>query len=110
MIEVPIAAGTIGGATAVHPMAKVNLKILGVKSSQELAGIMAATGLAQNFAALRALSIEGIQRGHMELHARNIAATAGAIGELIDKVAAQLIKERKIKIDRAKEILTELQM
>ncbi len=91
-----------------HPVAKVNLKILGVKSAQELAELMAALGLAQNFAALRALSTEGIQRGHMELHARNIAATAGATGELIDKVAAQLVRERKIRLDRAKEILAEI--
>ena len=107
-IELPIAVGTIGGATAVHPVAKVCRKILGIKSAQELAEVMAAVGLAQNLAALRALVAEGIQAGHMRLHARNIAAMAGAKGELIDKVAAKLVEERKIRIDRAKEILREL--
>jgi len=107
-IELPIAAGIIGGTTAVHPMAKANIKILGVKSARELAEVMASVGLAQNFAALRALATEGIQRGHMELHARNIAVMAGAAGELVDKVVEVLVKERKVKLDRAKEILEEL--
>lgn len=107
-IELPIAVGTIGGATAVHPVAKICRKILGVKSAQELAEVMAAVGLAQNLAALRALVVEGIQAGHMRLHARNIAAMAGARGELIDRVAEQLVKEKKIRVDRAKEILQKL--
>ena len=107
-IELPVAVGTIGGATAVHPVAKVCRKILGVKSARELGEVMAAVGLAQNLAAMRALATVGIQAGHMKLHARNIAATAGAKGELIDKVAAQLVKEKKVRVDRAKEILEEL--
>jgi hydroxymethylglutaryl-CoA reductase len=107
-IELPTAVGLIGGATAVHPTAKANVKLLGVKGAQELAGILAAVGLAQNFAALRALATEGIQRGHMELHARNIAATAGASADEVDRVVARLIADRAIRIDRAKEILDEM--
>jgi hydroxymethylglutaryl-CoA reductase len=107
-IELPMAVGTIGGATAVHPMAKVCLKILGVKTARELGEVMAAVGLAQNLAALRAMVTEGIQKGHMKLHARNIAVMAGAEGALIDQVAERLIKERKVRVDRAKEILDEL--
>lgn len=107
-IELPIAVGIIGGATAVHPVAKANMKILGVKSARELAEVMASVGLAQNFAALRALATEGIQRGHMELHARNIAVMAGATGELVDRVVERLIKEKKVKLERAKEILESL--
>ncbi|MEM3437214.1 MAG: hydroxymethylglutaryl-CoA reductase, degradative, partial [Nitrososphaerales archaeon] len=89
-IELPLAVGLVGGATAVHPIAKINLKILGVKSALELAEVMASVGLAQNFAALRALVTEGIQRGHMKLHARNIAIMAGAKGDLIDKIALKM--------------------
>lgn len=107
-IEVPIAVGTIGGATKVNPVSKTCLKILNVDSSQELAEVMAAVGLAQNLAALRALASEGIQKGHMRLHARNIAATAGAEGDLVDKVADQMIEEDNISSDRAIEILEEL--
>ena len=97
----------IGGATAVHPIAKIAVKILGVKSARELAEIIAAVGLCQNLAALRALAAEGIQRGHMRLHARNLAATAGATGDLVDKIAEKMIEERQIRIDRAKELLAE---
>ncbi|MDI6642791.1 MAG: hydroxymethylglutaryl-CoA reductase, degradative [Candidatus Hodarchaeaceae archaeon] len=107
-IELPVAVGVIGGATAVHPVAKVCRKILGVQTAREMGEIMAAVGLAQNLAAMRALATEGIQFGHMKLHARNIAAMAGAEGELIDKVAARMVEERKIRIDRAKEILEDL--
>jgi len=107
-IEIPIAVGTIGGATKVNPVSKVCLKILNVNSSRELSEVMAAVGLAQNLAALRALASEGIQRGHMRLHARNIAATAGAEGDLIDKVADRMIEEDDIGSDRAMEILEEL--
>jgi hydroxymethylglutaryl-CoA reductase len=107
-IELPMAVGTIGGATAVHPMAKICLKILGVKTARELGEVMAAVGLAQNLAALRAMVTDGIQRGHMKLHARNIAVMAGAQGEFIDQVAERLIRERKVRVDRAKEILEEL--
>ncbi len=107
-IEIPAAVGTIGGATAVHPAARINLKVLGVRSAGELAMVMASVGLAQNLAALRALATEGIQRGHMSLHARNIAVMAGAQGELIDKVAERLVSEGKVRLDRAKQILDEL--
>ncbi len=108
MIELPVAVGTIGGATTVHPIAKICRKILGVQSARELGEIMAAVGLAQNLAAMRALATDGIQRGHMKLHARNIAVMAGAEGELIDIVARKMVMEKKIRLDRAKEILQEL--
>ncbi len=107
-IELPMAVGTIGGATKVHPVAKTCLKILGVKTARELAQVLASVGLAQNFAALRALATEGIQRGHMELHARNIAVMAGAEGKEIDIVVERMAKEKKISIDKAREILKEL--
>jgi len=107
-IELPMAVGLVGGATAVHPTAKACVKLLGVKSAQELAEVIASVGLAQNFAALRALATEGIQRGHMGLHARNIAATVGAVGDEIDRVAEALVKEGKVRMDRAKEILDDL--
>lgn len=107
-VELPVAVGLIGGATAVHPIAKVTKKILGIKTATELGEVIAAVGLAQNLAALKALATEGIQRGHMRLHARNVAAMAGATGDLIDKVADAMVKEKKVRIDRAKEILEEL--
>jgi hydroxymethylglutaryl-CoA reductase len=107
-IEIPAAVGLIGGATAVHPVAKANVKILGVKTASELGEVMASVGLAQNFAALRALATEGIQRGHMSLHARNIAQTAGAKGDEIDRVVERLVAEGKVRMDRAKEILEEI--
>jgi hydroxymethylglutaryl-CoA reductase len=107
-IELPLAVGIVGGATRSNPIAKVCLKILGVKSACELAEVMASVGLAQNLAALKALATEGIQRGHMKLHARNIAIMAGATGELIDEVAEKMVEERVIRIDRAKEILQKL--
>jgi hydroxymethylglutaryl-CoA reductase len=84
------------------------MKILNVKSANEFAEVLAAVGLAQNLGALRALANEGIQRGHMSLHARNIAITAGAKDELVDLVAERMVKERKVRVDRAKEILEEL--
>lgn len=107
-IELPIAVGLVGGATAVHPVAKACIKILGVKTAREFAEVLASVGLAQNLAALRALATEGIQRGHMSLHARNIAVMAGAEGQLIDVVVERLVKERKVRLDRAKEIVREL--
>ena len=107
-IEMPMPVGLIGGATAVHPTAKANVRLLGVKSAAELGEVIAAVGLAQNFAALRALATEGIQRGHMGLHARNIAATVGAVGEEIDQVSEVLVRERKVRMDRAKEVLDEI--
>ncbi len=105
-IEIPLAVGTVGGATH-HPVARVCRKILGVKSARELAEVMASVGLAQNLAALRALVTEGIQRGHMRLHARNVAAAAGAKGGLVDRIVEQMLEEGRVSIERAKEILKE---
>jgi len=107
-LELPLAAGTVGGATRVHPGAQVALKILGVQSARELAEVMAAVGLAQNLGALRALSTEGIQRGHMALHARQVAIAAGAVGDQVAAIAARLVTERRIRLDRAQEILAEV--
>lgn len=107
-LEMPMAVGLVGGAAKTHPTARANIKILGVKSAIELAEVMGAVGLAQNFAALRALASEGIQRGHMRLHARNVAINAGATGDLIEQVANRMIEERKIRSDRASELVAEL--
>ncbi len=108
-IETPMAVGIVGGASKVHPVARANLEILGVESAQELASIMAAAGLAQNLGALRALATSGIQKGHMRLHAKNMAVSAGAVGEEIEKVAQQLIAEEGPKTQtRVAEILKEL--
>jgi len=107
-IEIPMAVGLIGGATAVHPVAKACKKILGIKSAVELGEVMASVGLAQNLAALRALSSEGIQKGHMKLHARNLAISAGAKGKVIDKITAKMIEEQKVRFDRAKELVNEI--
>lgn len=108
MIELPMAVGLIGGAVRTHPVAKIALKILGVKTANEFGEVLAAVGLAQNLGALRALAHEGIQRGHMSLHARNIAVAAGATGGLINIVAERMVRERKIRMDRAKELIAEL--
>ena len=107
-IEFPAALGIVGGVTAVHPLAKICLKILRVKTARELGEVMAAVGLAQNLGALRALAAEGIQKGHMTLHARNIAIMAGAQGEMIDLVSARMAEERKVRLDRARELVEEL--
>jgi hydroxymethylglutaryl-CoA reductase len=107
-IELPVAVGLIGGATTVHPVAKACVKILKVKTAAELGEILAAVGLAQNFAALRALSTEGIQKGHMKLHARNLAVMAGAPPNLIEEVTKRISEEKKIRLDMAKEIVREL--
>jgi hydroxymethylglutaryl-CoA reductase len=107
-IELPMAVGLIGGAVKTHPIARIAVKILGVKSASEFGEVLAAVGLAQNLAALRALASEGIQRGHMSLHARNIAINAGARPDQVDIVAERMVKECKVRVDRAKEILQEL--
>jgi len=107
-IEMPLAMGIVGGATAVHPMAKLVLKILGVTRATELAEITAAAGLCQNLAALRVLAAEGVQKGHMKLHAKNIAMMAGASGDEIEQVAERMIRAGKVRMDVAKEILSEL--
>ena len=104
-LEMPMALGLVGGATKTHPAAQAALRILGVTSAQELAEVTVAVGLAQNMAALRALATEGIQRGHMALHARNIAIVAGAEGDEIEKVAASLAASHDVRVDRAKELL-----
>lgn len=106
-IELPMAVGIVGGATKVHPLAKVVTKILGVQTAKELSEVLAAVGLAQNLAALRALADEGIQRGHMALHARNIAVSAGATGKLVELVVKRMVAERKIRLDRAAELIEE---
>ncbi len=112
-IELPIQAGIVGGATRVHPVAKLNLKILGVGSARELAEIMAAVGLLQNLAALRAIVTEGIQRGHMELHARNLAIMAGTPTEKVDEVAERAVEKagkegRKMTMDLVRDVMKEL--
>jgi len=106
-IELPMAVGIVGGATQVHPIAKIALKILGVKTANEFGEVLAAVGLAQNLGALRALAHEGIQRGHMSLHARNVAISAGATGDLVDLIVEKMVTERKIRLDRAKELMEE---
>ncbi len=107
-IEVPLALGIVGGMTKIHPMARLALKILGVKSAEELSQIAAALGLAQNVAALRALASEGIQKGHMTLHSRNIAKLAGVPENLIEEVANKIVEDKKIRVDYAKEVLKEI--
>jgi hydroxymethylglutaryl-CoA reductase len=107
-IEIPMPVGLVGGATATHPMAKLAVKILGIDSAIELGEVLTALGLAQNLAACKVLATEGVQRGHMSLHAKNIAINAGAKGEQIEIVANMMVKEGKVRVDRAKEILEEL--
>jgi hydroxymethylglutaryl-CoA reductase len=112
-LELPLAVGTVGGATRVHPGAGIALKILGisspgVQSANRLAEVMVSVGLAQNLGALRALATEGIQRGHMALHARQVAVAAGARGDQVEVVAARLVAERKIRLVRAQEILAQM--
>jgi len=107
-LEMPMAVGIVGGATRVHPSARAALKLIGIQSARELAEIIVSVGLAQNLAALRALATEGIQRGHMGLHARQVAIAAGAAGDEVDRVAGQMVQERTVRIDRATEILSEI--
>ncbi|MHA2298630.1 MAG: hydroxymethylglutaryl-CoA reductase, degradative [Candidatus Hodarchaeales archaeon] len=114
-IEIPMAVGLVGGVTRIHPVAQVAIKILGVKTADELASVIASVGLAQNIGALRALATAGIQKGHMRLHARNIAADvvnkAGMTGEkaeeLIDRIRQKMVEDRKVRYDRAEELLKE---
>jgi hydroxymethylglutaryl-CoA reductase len=105
ILEIPLSVGIVGGIVNVHPVAKVCAKILNVKSAQELACVMTATGLAQNYSAIRALSTEGIQKGHMRLHARNLAAAAGATTDQIDTIVQKMVESKKISLDSAKDIL-----
>jgi hydroxymethylglutaryl-CoA reductase len=106
-LEMPMAVGIVGGATRVHPGARAALKLMGITSAADLAEIIVSVGLAQNLAALRALATEGIQKGHMSLHARQVAIAAGAQGEDITRLAEQLATEGTVRIDRAEEILKE---
>lgn len=107
-IEVPMAVGLVGGATKVHPVARLAVKILDVKSAVELGEVIAAVGLAQNLTALKALATEGIQRGHMSLHARNVAVAAGATPDIIDQVVAEMVKARKVRQDYAEELVKQV--
>jgi hydroxymethylglutaryl-CoA reductase len=109
-LEMPLAVGTVGGATRVHPTAQACLKLIGAGravSAAELAEVIVSVGLAQNLAALRALATEGIQRGHMALHAHQVAIAAGAQGEMITRLADRLVAEKVVRLDRAEEILRE---
>lgn len=107
-LEMPMAVGIVGGATKVHPAARAAIQLMGIKTATELAEVIVAVGLAQNLAALRALATEGIQRGHMSLHARQVAIAAGASGELVEKVAAQMVAEKTVRSDRAEEIIKKM--
>jgi len=107
-IELPLAVATVGGSTGVHPGVQLLRRILGVGSARELAQVMAAVGLAQNMGALKALATEGIQRGHMSLHARSVALSVGAEGEQVDQVAAELLRRGGVKAERGAQILAEL--
>ena len=107
-LELPIAVGLVGGATKTHPVAQASVKILGVQTAQELAQIIAAVGLAQNTGALRALAAEGIQKGHMSLHARNVAIAAGADGDEVDRVVARLKQGGHVRLDIAQKVLEEI--
>lgn len=104
-IEIPMAVGLVGGATKIHPTAKAAVKMLGVKTASELGEIFAALGLIQNLAGLKALSTEGIQKGHMSLHARNVATVAGAKGEVLEKIVEQMVAERNVRVEYAEELL-----
>src|SRR5699024_8919838 len=106
-LELPMAIGTVGGATRVHPMAKLSLKLLDVESAAELSQVIVAVGLAQNLGALKALVTDGIQKGHMALHSRSVAVAAGATGELVDIIAERLIKENDIRVGKAKQLVGE---
>ncbi|MDH3277281.1 MAG: hydroxymethylglutaryl-CoA reductase, degradative [Nitrosopumilus sp.] len=107
-LELPLAVGIVGGIANVHPIAKICNKILGVSSAQELASVMTAAGLAQNYSAIRALATEGIQKGHMRLHARNLAAAAGAKNDQIDIIVKKMIDENNISLDKAKELIKKI--
>jgi hydroxymethylglutaryl-CoA reductase len=107
-LEMPMAVGIVGGATKVHPTARLALKVMGIQSARELAEIIVSVGLAQNFAAIRALATEGIQRGHMSLHARQLAMAAGAEGSEIERIAAQMVQEQQVRLDRAQALVEEI--
>ena len=104
-----MAVGLVGGATKIHPAAKVAAKILGVKTAAELGQIIACAGLANNLAAMKALATEGIQRGHMSLHARNLANTVGAKGEVLEKIVKQMVADKKVRLEYAQELFEQFQ-
>lgn len=106
-IEMPMAVGLVGGATKIHPAAQAAVKMLGVNSAAELGEIIASVGLAQNFAAIRALATEGIQKGHMSLHARNLATVAGAKGDILEAIVSRMIKEKNVRLEYAQELMKE---
>jgi hydroxymethylglutaryl-CoA reductase len=106
-LEMPMAVGIVGGATKVHPGARAALELMHITTASELAEIIVSVGLAQNLAAIRALATEGIQRGHMNLHARQVAISAGAVGDQIQRLAQQLVAEKMVRIDWAQKILDE---
>jgi len=106
-LEMPLAVGTVGGATRVHPAAQANLRMMGITKASELAEVIVSVGLAQNLAALRALATEGIQRGHMSLHARQVAMAAGAVDGQIDRLAERLVADAAVRVDHARAILKE---
>jgi len=107
-IEMPMALGIVGGATKTHPTAQASLALMNIQSARELAEVTVAVGLAQNMAALKALSTEGIQKGHMALHAKNVAIAAGAKGDDIVAITKAMVSEGAINIERAEELLTTL--
>lgn len=109
-LSMPMPVGTVGGATSAHPTARIAIKILGVNSSTELGRVMGAAGLATNLAALKALATEGIQRGHMRLHARSVALGAGTPPNLVEEIAARMVQEGNIRHSRAKELLREIKI
>ncbi|MDR2109786.1 MAG: hypothetical protein LBP32_00605 [Spirochaetaceae bacterium] len=104
-MEIPMAVGLVGGAAKIHPAAQAAVKILGVKSAAELGEVIVCAGLCSSLASLKALATEGIQRGHMSLHARNIATVAGARGELLERIAKQMVEEKKVRLEYAKELV-----
>ena len=109
-IEFPTPIGTVGGMSKLHPVARIALKILGVKNAKELSEVFGAVGLVQNFAVLRALVTEGLQRGHMSLHAKNIAMMAGATGKMVDRIAEKMVESKQVRMDVAAELLKEISL
>ena len=107
-LEMPMAVGIVGGATKVHPAARAALRLMGIHSARELAELIVAVGLAQNLAAIRALATEGIKRGHMTLHARQLALAAGATGEAVEHIAVQMVAEKTVRLDRAEALVKEI--
>ena len=106
-LELPMSLGIVGGASRVHPMAKLAYKLLRVTTAKELAQVVVAVGLAQNLGALKALATDGIQKGHMALHSRSVAMAAGATGEMVDVIAEKLVEKKEIRVGYAEKLLKE---